>query len=223
MLTHVVPIVDYAEDLIIDEARICQGHIKRNNLVLNNVGSLRILGEACWLDGLDISMLVYDGASNELSFTISPGRAVIDDTLIGLDTSTDVTIEMDGYTSGDEVLIMMRFGNYQEFQEMDVCFTVFSRDASGDLTPADEFSSHRDRLLLAHLTINTATLDIALTAPDSDFEVIVNSTLELAGSMQLQIPSSIAIQHRNKSSVAKSNRSVLINEFTSACLPSGFV
>ena len=74
---------------------------------INNL--LKTFGDDVIIEGLEITDLAYASQTESVSFTITPGKCIIDTTLIEFPTASNLSINLSGYDDTGRLLVFTTF------------------------------------------------------------------------------------------------------------------
>lgn len=119
---------------------------------INNL--LRTFGTDVVLEGLNITNLSYDSVSETVTFKVSPGKCIIDTTLIEYPTESDLSINVSGYDDLGVLLVIMSY-RYSETIHNNVSkFKVLYLDPTERYTYPTQIELNTERIILKILKFN---------------------------------------------------------------------
>lgn len=118
--------------------------------------NLMAYGNECIINGIDITALVYDQNTDLLTMTITPGKLIIDLTLVELLQPQNLSIDLTNYITNQPIYIWAGFRFLHVPYKQEFEFNVFFQEPA-QLHPATEFDPSRSRVLCAALEVDLAT------------------------------------------------------------------
>ena len=163
--THIDPYSSNLFDMGVEDTRV---YLSRQINYL-----LELLGSDCAIRGLHPS---YTIESNNITFTISTGRAIVDSTLHTFDDAVTLSIDSTSYDESGYFVIDIAYRYIQTLQSNKPFFKVSWVSSGNGLTQLpNSWSPARDRLVLCWFEIekNTSGNLVSLQQHCSPYESIV--------------------------------------------------
>jgi hypothetical protein len=160
---------------------------------INNL--LKTFGDDVIINGLEVIDLAYNSETETVSFTLNPGKCIIDTTLIEFPTESDLSINVSGYDDTGSLLVFTTFRFTETVHNNVSKFKIFYLDPTNRFTYPAQLERQNDRILLANLkfdkTLNTV-------------ELLTNSTITINNEL---------IEIYPLTNIIKSARTFIINLF----------
>lgn len=125
---------------------------------VNNL--LRTFGTDVILEELFIDEIQYDSTNETVSITITPGKCIIDTTLIEFPNQTTIEMNLSGYDQTGSLLLFISF-RYTESVHLNTAkFKLLYVDPTNRFTYPEQIETNTERVLLAKFIFNKETNNI---------------------------------------------------------------
>jgi hypothetical protein len=122
---------------------------------VNNL--LRVFGTDVILDQLFIENINYNAETETVSLVISPGKCIIDTTLIEFPSQTNVDLDVSGYDQEGSLLLFLSFRYAESIYENLAKFKLLYLDPYNKHTYPEKLETNTERILLAKFTFDKDT------------------------------------------------------------------
>jgi hypothetical protein len=112
---------------------------------------LRVLGTDCVLHGLNIVDATITN-NDILVVKVAPGKAIIDTTLIDIQSETDLTLDLTSYNNNGYVALVLSYKYVESFYQNSARLRLVYVNNKG--IPADCWNPDRDRVVICKLSFD---------------------------------------------------------------------
>lgn len=144
---------------------------------------LKAVGQDCILDGLTVTSATYSLTGDTITVTLSPGRVIIDETLVSFPSSTTLDIDVTDYQDTGHLIVGMGFTFLPTIYTNRASIKLLYVSQDGTQVLPGPWFTNFDRVVVAKLSFNktsrTVTNDTTISFSEASYINILGTSMEI--------------------------------------------